>query len=307
MTPNPSLERTATGLALGPLPGVVHHPSSGPSAIPASARSAQTLGRIEPHANGRNTPPSNSLHRLDAVRNDRAPYDVDLNPLTSRQPMTTRVQVQVATLASFTTIVVAYLFSPLLPPPKSPAADVLGLLINFASALGTFIAALVALHLGANAQQRMALTDHARASVAAAKLVHRLERIGHRLDWTIQAALYKSSHRGAYRYLLMGVRGEDLSDEALHFSDDELIALLPLEHDCAARIAMCTTELLRLRRSVEHYEQLFDLLSSDDEKSSLVKQWMDGIRAVSLQLAGVHEVLSAASGRIALKPPINAA
>jgi hypothetical protein len=45
LTPNPSLERTPTGLALGPLPGVVHHPSSGPSAIPASARSAQTLGR----------------------------------------------------------------------------------------------------------------------------------------------------------------------------------------------------------------------------------------------------------------------
>ena len=46
--PNPSLERTATGLALGPLPGVVHHPSSGPSAIPASARSAQTLGLTTP-------------------------------------------------------------------------------------------------------------------------------------------------------------------------------------------------------------------------------------------------------------------
>jgi hypothetical protein len=45
--PNPSLERTATGLALGPLPGVVHHPSSGPSAIPASARSAQTLGLMQ--------------------------------------------------------------------------------------------------------------------------------------------------------------------------------------------------------------------------------------------------------------------
>ena len=35
MTPNPSLEPTHTGMALGPLPGVVHHPSSGPSAIPA--------------------------------------------------------------------------------------------------------------------------------------------------------------------------------------------------------------------------------------------------------------------------------
>ena len=35
MPPNPSLEPTRTGMALGPLPGVVHHPSSGPSAIPA--------------------------------------------------------------------------------------------------------------------------------------------------------------------------------------------------------------------------------------------------------------------------------
>ena len=34
MRPNPSLERTRTGMALGPLPGVVHHPSSGPSATP---------------------------------------------------------------------------------------------------------------------------------------------------------------------------------------------------------------------------------------------------------------------------------
>jgi methyl-accepting chemotaxis protein len=51
-TPNPSLERTATGLALGPLPGVVHHPSSGPSAIPAAARSAQTLGLTQ-HKTGR--------------------------------------------------------------------------------------------------------------------------------------------------------------------------------------------------------------------------------------------------------------
>lgn len=37
MTPNPSLEPTRTGMALGLLPGVVHHPSSGPSAIPALA------------------------------------------------------------------------------------------------------------------------------------------------------------------------------------------------------------------------------------------------------------------------------
>jgi ribosomal protein S18 acetylase RimI-like enzyme len=38
-----------TGLALGPLPGVVHHPSSGPSATPASAPSAQTLGHMLEH------------------------------------------------------------------------------------------------------------------------------------------------------------------------------------------------------------------------------------------------------------------
>jgi hypothetical protein len=35
--PNPSLEPTRTGMALGPLPGVVHHPSSGPSTTPALA------------------------------------------------------------------------------------------------------------------------------------------------------------------------------------------------------------------------------------------------------------------------------
>jgi hypothetical protein len=35
--PNPSLESTRTGMALGPPPGVVHHPSGGPSATPALA------------------------------------------------------------------------------------------------------------------------------------------------------------------------------------------------------------------------------------------------------------------------------
>ena len=35
--PNPSLEPTRTGMALGPPPRVVHHPSGGPSAIPALA------------------------------------------------------------------------------------------------------------------------------------------------------------------------------------------------------------------------------------------------------------------------------
>ena len=37
MRPNPSLEPTRTGMALGPLPGLVHHPSSGPSATPVLA------------------------------------------------------------------------------------------------------------------------------------------------------------------------------------------------------------------------------------------------------------------------------
>lgn len=37
MTPNPSLEPTRIGMALGPLPGVGHHPSSGPSTTPPLA------------------------------------------------------------------------------------------------------------------------------------------------------------------------------------------------------------------------------------------------------------------------------
>jgi len=35
--PNPSLERTVTGKALGPRTGQYHHPLRGPSASPASA------------------------------------------------------------------------------------------------------------------------------------------------------------------------------------------------------------------------------------------------------------------------------
>jgi hypothetical protein len=35
--PNPSLERTPTGKALGPRSGQCHHPLSGPSALPAGA------------------------------------------------------------------------------------------------------------------------------------------------------------------------------------------------------------------------------------------------------------------------------
>jgi hypothetical protein len=35
--PNPSLERTSTGLALGPRTGQCHHPSRGPSANPAAS------------------------------------------------------------------------------------------------------------------------------------------------------------------------------------------------------------------------------------------------------------------------------
>jgi len=44
--PNPSLERTSTGIALGPRGARCHHAPRGPSAMPAAARSAQTLGRI---------------------------------------------------------------------------------------------------------------------------------------------------------------------------------------------------------------------------------------------------------------------
>jgi hypothetical protein len=44
MRPNPSLEATATGKALGPLAGKVHHPASGPSALPASAPQLKLQG-----------------------------------------------------------------------------------------------------------------------------------------------------------------------------------------------------------------------------------------------------------------------
>ena len=40
--PDPSLEPTRTGMALGPRSGRCHHPLRGPRALPASARSAQT-------------------------------------------------------------------------------------------------------------------------------------------------------------------------------------------------------------------------------------------------------------------------
>jgi|JI6StandDraft_1071083.scaffolds.fasta_scaffold138205_1 hypothetical protein len=46
--PNPSLEWTATGKPLGPRAGQYHHSSHGPSAFPASATSAQTLGLTQP-------------------------------------------------------------------------------------------------------------------------------------------------------------------------------------------------------------------------------------------------------------------
>ena len=42
--PNPSLERTSTGMALGPRGYAGHHPPRGPSATPGGVRSAQTLG-----------------------------------------------------------------------------------------------------------------------------------------------------------------------------------------------------------------------------------------------------------------------
>ena len=45
LMPNPSLERTSTGLALGPRTGQCHHPLRGSSANAGGVRSAQTLGR----------------------------------------------------------------------------------------------------------------------------------------------------------------------------------------------------------------------------------------------------------------------
>lgn len=47
MRPNPSLEWTATGKPLGPRASQCHHPSRGPSGLPASAPSAQTLDAVE--------------------------------------------------------------------------------------------------------------------------------------------------------------------------------------------------------------------------------------------------------------------
>ncbi|MCK6424659.1 MAG: hypothetical protein L6Q75_06145 [Burkholderiaceae bacterium] len=212
--------------------------------------------------------------------------------------MAPSVKLHIASLACFTLIVLAYLLSPLLPAPKTPAADLIGLLINFSSSVGTILAAVVALHLGVDAQKRSIGSENARASIAAARLVGRLERIGHRIDWTIQAALYKGSDDGRYRYLLMGIRGDDLSDEALRFTDDELLGLLPLGKECSTMIALGTTELLRIRRSIEGHEKIFKELSSADEKATLVKQWMDGLQTISAALRRTHGTLSAAVGQI---------
>lgn len=46
MTSNRSLEPTPTSMSLGPLPGLGHHPSSGPSAMPACA------AQLERYASG---------------------------------------------------------------------------------------------------------------------------------------------------------------------------------------------------------------------------------------------------------------
>ena len=212
--------------------------------------------------------------------------------------MAQSLKLQITALACCTVIVLAYLLSPLLPAPKTPAADLVGLLINFSSALGTFLAALVALHLGADAQRRSIWNENARASIAAARLIGRLERIGQRIDWTIHAALYKGSSDGRYRYLLMGVRGDDLSDEAITFTDEELLGLLPLGEKCSTTIALSSTELLRIRRSIEHYEQIFKELSSTDEKAALIKQWMDGLQAASTALHRTYDTLNNAVGTL---------
>jgi len=44
VTPNPSLERTSTGMALGPRGVVVHHPPRGPSASPVPAAQLKLQG-----------------------------------------------------------------------------------------------------------------------------------------------------------------------------------------------------------------------------------------------------------------------
>lgn len=208
------------------------------------------------------------------------------------------VRLQIAVL-SIALMVFVYFLYPLLPEPKTPAADNVPLLVNILSALGTLAAVLVALYFGTDAQRQSLAIESARASIAAARLIGRLERIGHRLDWTIQATLYKGSADGQYRYLLMGLNGEDLSEKQLSFTDEELINLLPLGQNCAPRIALCTTELLRIRRSLEGYEQVFFKdLSSDEEKTQLIKQWMDGIQSTSTMLKQVHDVLNESTGKV---------
>lgn len=216
------------------------------------------------------------------------------------------VKLQIAVL-SLTLIALAYLLYPLLPEPKTPAAATVPLLVNIFSAFGTLLAVLVALYFGTDAQRQSLAIENARASIAAGRLIGRLERIGRRLDWTIQAALYKGSSEGQFRYLLMGVRGEDLSENQLSFSDEELIGLLPLGQDCAPRIALCATELLRIRQSLESYQQIFNRLSSDEEKVHLIKQWMDGIRSTSTMLKRVHNVLHKSTGKVTLGTLDNAA
>ena len=211
--------------------------------------------------------------------------------------MIRNLKLQIAAL-TLTLILLVYLLYPLLPEPNTPAADIVPLLVNIVSALGTLLAVLVALYFGTDAQRQSLAIGNARASIAAARLIGRLERIGHRLDWTVQATLYKGSNDGRYRYLLMGVRGEDLSEMQLSFTDEELIGLLPLGHDCAPRIALCTTELLRIRHSLESYEQIFKDLSSDGEKTLLIKQWMDGIQAASTMLKQVQDVLNESTGKV---------
>jgi hypothetical protein len=86
LRPNPSLERTSTGMALGLRSARCHHPLRRPSAIPAPARSAQTLGRcghsacsaLASAAHGQRRETARSLvhwahcHRHQSVRGRRA-------------------------------------------------------------------------------------------------------------------------------------------------------------------------------------------------------------------------------------------
>tara|TARA_B110000211_G_scaffold226226_1_gene279538 strand:- start:1020 stop:1670 length:651 start_codon:yes stop_codon:yes gene_type:complete len=169
-------------------------------------------------------------------------------------------------------------------------------LVNSISAFAALLAALVALYFGTQAQRKSDKQEKANASVAAAKLIGRVERIGHQLEWTIQAVLYKGSLNGRFRYLLMGVKSESLSERELNFTNEELMAIHPLGNSCAQNLALCATEISRIRVSLMHYEEIYKDFDNDERKEELVKEWMDGIQSTSKKLRGIYKVLHEASG-----------